>query len=177
MNLEIFKTLPEYLKSNICISDDTTCWPWVGYSKGGYGYSQAKLREHNTCLAHRRVYQLLNNKILPRDTVIMHTCDNPICCNPNHLREATQFDNIRDRTIKNRSHRPIGITNKNSKLTDQAVVNIRADTRRLADIQKEYGIGESALLSILKGDTWKHIPLGPNINRRALRKQEKEKNT
>jgi hypothetical protein len=35
--------------------------------------------------------------------VIMHTCDNPHCCNPRHLRAGSYADNIQDMYAKGRN--------------------------------------------------------------------------
>jgi hypothetical protein len=37
-----------------------------------------------------------------RDSVILHTCDNPECCNPEHLVTGSQGENTRDTEIKGR---------------------------------------------------------------------------
>jgi cysteinyl-tRNA synthetase len=52
--------------------------------------------------AHRVAYELHHKYTLSKDEVIMHTCDNPSCCNPNHLRKGTQSDNVLDKMTKGR---------------------------------------------------------------------------
>ena len=48
-------------------------------------------------LAHRVAYMLAGDVILPGE-VIMHSCDNPPCCNPAHLSAGTHADNKDMRT-------------------------------------------------------------------------------
>lgn len=54
-----------------------------------------------TFKAHRVVYEYLHGPI-PDGMVVMHTCDNPPCVRPDHLRLGTQGDNLRDMIAKGR---------------------------------------------------------------------------
>ena len=73
----------------------------------------------NKTRAHLISYRLFNGEI-PRtlkkgdnlvSMFVCHTCDNPSCCNPEHLFLGTQKDNNADRAKKNRSYRPCGDLN------------------------------------------------------------------
>ena len=82
--------------------ENNECIEWQG--KGGSnGYGQIKLSGVMTS-AHKLVYALLVGTV-PQGQVVMHTCDNPRCCNPNHLRLGTQADNLRDASAKGRLRR------------------------------------------------------------------------
>lgn len=52
--------------------------------------------------AHRVAYEIANGPI-PDDLWVLHSCDNPPCCNPSHLRVGTYKDNVRDRVERDRS--------------------------------------------------------------------------
>lgn len=74
------------------------CWNWAASTATGYG----KLTiNHKTVLAHRVAWNLVNGPI-PKDMLVLHKCDNSLCCNPNHLSIGTQKDNVRDCSRKNR---------------------------------------------------------------------------
>ena len=78
---------------------DDRCWYWIGASNGhGYGVFRAGRR---LLLAHRAAYALANGS--PGRRVVRHTCDNPGCVNPAHLRAGTQADNVRDMIAKGRA--------------------------------------------------------------------------
>lgn len=74
------------------------CWPWLGaVDNCGYGRIAAFTPAGNktTLLTHRVAAGIT-------DPVAMHTCDNPPCCNPAHIRGATQRENLADMDSKNR---------------------------------------------------------------------------
>lgn len=81
------------------------CWPWLG-TVGHHGYGRVSWngRAHQ---AHRVSWMLTRGPI-PVGMVICHSCDNPICVNPNHLWMGTQRDNVDDCKSKGRRRYPIG---------------------------------------------------------------------
>lgn len=80
------------LKSSGCIE-------WVGH-KHCQGYGRL-MHQGKMWLAHRLVYTLLLGDI-PQGLELLHSCDNPACCNVNHLRPGTHLDNMRDASEKQR---------------------------------------------------------------------------
>jgi hypothetical protein len=79
-----------------------SCWPWKGkLDKDGYGrFSTGKHRKQKWHRAHRFAFYLSKGYLT--DLYILHRCDNPACCNPNHLFEGTQKDNVLDCKVKGR---------------------------------------------------------------------------
>lgn len=78
------------------------CWPWFGaLIKHGYGQFYTHERKY---LAHRISCSLAhpNPNAMPN---VLHSCDNPRCCNPGHLRWGTQADNVRDAVERGRVQR------------------------------------------------------------------------
>lgn len=80
------------------------CWPWTGaVSVFGHGRFRVGKRLY---LPHRLIFSLECEAIqdVPEyhGTVVMHTCDNPACCNPQHLRTGKQHHNVRDMADKGR---------------------------------------------------------------------------
>lgn len=75
------------------------CWVWTGGKTiAGYGscYMNGEYEK-----AHRVSYRL-NKGPIPEDMIVMHTCDNPSCVNPVHLKIGTQKDNMQDMIKKGR---------------------------------------------------------------------------
>ena len=80
----------------------TQCWPWMGTLKDGYG--QLKRQDGQTNVyAHRAMVEIKRNIVVPDHLVVMHTCDNPRCVNPAHLRVGTQQMNVQDMHAKGRA--------------------------------------------------------------------------
>lgn len=83
------------------------CWPWTG-SRCQHGYGSFG-RSGATVTASREAYELTHGPLPEGEgyhgTVVMHSCDNPPCCNPKHLIAGTHIDNMRDRDMKGRTWR------------------------------------------------------------------------
>jgi len=82
----------------------TACWLWMaGRNKLGYGLFD--------CGSAHRIAWILTNGPPPPDTpFVLHRCDNPPCCNPDHHFLGTQADNIRDMVAKGRARGPTAWT-------------------------------------------------------------------
>lgn len=81
------------------------CWPWNG-ERNNQGYGRFRVyRGPKTVrlLAHRLSYYLATG-IDPGRSVVRHSCDTPICCNPQHLTLGTQADNVRDAAERGRAN-------------------------------------------------------------------------
>ena len=135
------------VRPNLC-----RCWEWKA-SRNSLGYGQFKL-DGASDLAHRIAVRL-SGVPLHSEQVVMHTCDNPACCNPRHLLVADHAQNVADRVAKGRSAR--GSKNGRAKLTDEQVLLIRADNRPLSQIAADYGVTVRAITHIQMRRTWKHV--------------------
>jgi hypothetical protein len=69
------------------------CWPWTAsIGKPGYGHVHVRPRHLDS---HRMAYMFAKGSIEPGKQ-ILHSCDNRLCCNPNHLRQGTPKQNHLD---------------------------------------------------------------------------------
>lgn len=134
---------------------DDVCWPFRGARTArGYG----KLGEDGrTLLAHRVMYAWAHHPI-GRNDVVMHTCDNPACCNPAHLTVGSLSDNTQDMIAKGRHFTPWrGENAKHSKLTEDDVRAIRASPLGYRRLAKQYGVNRCTIGTIKRGQTWRHV--------------------
>lgn len=112
--------------SKVDDSDPDGCWPWLASTdKDGYGFFSVNRRNKR---AHRVAYELTYGPLDPED-VARHTCDNPPCCNPDHIVPGTFAQNTADMMERNRNRpgrywegRPAP---HKSHLSDDDVRNIR----------------------------------------------------
>ena len=94
-----YGTAAERMKVWVDTDPETGCHLWTGArGPAGYGYMGVNKR---LFLVHRLAWELANGPV-PKGKQVLHTCDNPRCCNPAHLKLGTQSDNMRDRVAKGR---------------------------------------------------------------------------
>ena len=82
------------------------CMNWTG-ARFVNGYGQAKINGRKIRV-HRFIWEWLHGRKLepwPQE-VVMHTCDNRLCINPEHLVVGTQRDNLNDMRSKGRGYFP-----------------------------------------------------------------------
>ena len=127
------------------------CWLWQGSMWGKYG---RLYKGRKVILAHRYSYEAHVGPI-PSGMVVRHTCDTPRCVNPAHLILGTLADNNRDAVERGRTAR--GESNGKTTITEAQAIEIKADTRTLHEIAREYGVSHSTVWNIRKGITWKHL--------------------
>ncbi len=77
----------------------TPCWTWTrAKNRRGHGLTTvARVREQ----AHRVAWIVAHGDV-PAGLHVLHECDNPPCCNPDHLRTGTRVDNMQDAIAKGR---------------------------------------------------------------------------
>lgn len=151
---------------------DDECWPWRGWHKKGYG----RLRiggSHGKIYVVTRLSYFLAHGIDPKEQIVCHTCDNPACCNPKHLWLGDKAANRADCESKGRANHAKGTALGQSKLTDEAVLAIRASSEDNYTLAKRYGVSNVTISAARRGKTWKHVsgeiksrPLGRPKRRR-----------
>ena len=116
------------------------CWDWAG-SKNNHGYGVICQQTGNV-FAHRASFFLYVGEITQSD--VLHLCHNPVCSNPEHLRQGTRRDNMRTSLNAGRLWRVVPL---------EAIPSIEA--RRTAgetfvDIAKDFGCSAPAIRALVR---------------------------
>lgn len=163
------------LLGRIDIRGADECWEWTaGRVSGGYGAIDLprvvtggrKIQAQ----AHRLTCLIFHGPPPSESHFALHSCDNPPCCNPKHLRWGTHDENMADAVERgrlkdnishfNESPENRGTNHHMAKLTDDDVREIR---RRLEagesirSIADEFGVWENAVRRIKNGEGWAHV--------------------
>lgn len=128
------------------------CWVWTARkTPPGYGKFWFKGKDR---YAHRVSLELFGGNAPPDDKLVMHSCDNPSCVNPDHLSIGTQFDNMQDAAGKGRCVRVgdwNGQKNPKAKLSPDDIASIHAMLDAgvgPTEIGKKYGVSRIRIQQI-----------------------------
>jgi DNA-binding XRE family transcriptional regulator len=132
------------------------CWPWLANrNEKGYGRFRGAGRGGGDLKAHRVAWELTHG---PTDLQVLHRCDNPPCCNPDHLFLGTNLDNVHDSISKGR--KPIGSRNPSARLTEEAIREVRrlrTQGTTQTEIARRLGVHSSTISAIDRGVAWRHV--------------------
>ena len=144
------KTAVEAFHRSYVISQ-SGCWEWVKKKfRNGYGCFYCRGRY---LLAHRVAYEAYYGEE-PLDMVVMHSCDNPGCVNPQHLSLGTHADNARDMLSKGRGNPARGSRNPRYKLSDDDIKTIiarRNNGELCKDLAVEFGVSGKTISVVSRG--------------------------
>ena len=150
--------------------ESTGCWNFQGAkNESGYGIVGLGRRGYGNDRAHRVAYRHFVGET-PAGMFVCHKCDNPACCNPDHLFLGSAKDNSQDMLKKGRGSKPPrnehdrGSYRYNAKLDEEMVKELR---KRAAGGETGYsiwkslkettGVSMSVVYRVLSGKTWRHV--------------------
>lgn len=125
------------------------CWPWQA-AKSGQGYGRFKL--DGKLWSPHRIAAASKEGGIPESAsyhgyVVMHTCDNPCCCNPAHLQIGTVSENVRDMDRKGRRR-----SNPTIRHSPEIIRAIRQSPRSSREVAAQYGISHGYVRQIRRGE-------------------------
>lgn len=148
------------------------CWLWQGDQVNGYGRVQVA----GYSMATHMSLALFKGQQPIDGMVVMHSCDTPLCVNPDHLSWASQRDNIHDARAKGRLvsnwPRRRGEDVSSAKLSNaqRAEISRRHDAGDAADdLAVRYGVSRSTIFRVCSAQSQ------PGLNTIEEPKREKVK--
>lgn len=137
------------------------CLECVSHSKDDYGYTRIYFKGKHSRLF-RVIYEQKYGEI-PKGMVVRHICDNPSCCNINHLELGTPTDNVNDMITRGRSGyhktKPTiqGTKNKSNILSEEDVKNIYLSKFSYKKLSVKYNVSKTTIMLIKKQKMWKWL--------------------
>ncbi|MDO8534234.1 MAG: HNH endonuclease signature motif containing protein [Xanthobacteraceae bacterium] len=143
------------IKLGIKKKSQSECWPWVHLQdKDGYGefwFSGKKYRAHRVAFA-------IEKGGIPHGKGVLHSCDNPPCCNPDHLYIGTVVENTADMDRRGRRVVLRGEDAGGSKLTESQVKIIKKSNLSARKLAARFGVKDQCIYKIRQGVNWTHVP-------------------
>lgn len=146
---------------HIKVNKETGCWEWIGYlDKDGYGQFSIILSNMKKMVkSHRLAFSIFHNIVIISEMCVCHTCDNPKCCNPNHLWLGTNLDNTQDMMNKGRGNQASGENHGRAKLDWISVREIRrlhtTGKYTYPQLSEMFNISYSSINFVVNNRTWK----------------------
>lgn len=141
------------IDNNGCIlnSNVTTHRPY------GHIALTSPIRSTSYTKGHALSYLYHNNIVSTNGLHVLHRCDNPACCNPDHLWLGTNADNVKDKLSKNRGHNFNGTRHPRASLTEKEVLAIYISKEPRQVLADRYNIKGSIIYQIRKKFTWLQV--------------------
>lgn len=171
--------------SKVDIRQTEECWPWVAKSRHWNGYGVMRISSMGRNVVASRISCFLAFGPPPAGLKnSLHSCDNPACCNPAHLRWGSPKDNAADAIERKRNVNPPRIIDNpewlakqvaampkgeavhNSKLTEPVVRKIwqmHLAGRNASDIAASVGHSAAAVYDVCRGRSWRHLSDAPSL--------------
>lgn len=144
----------EFFQDRVMVDPKTNCWVWMfARTRKGYG------RYFHNKRAHRGAWEAVNGPI-PEGMFVCHKCDNPPCCNPEHLFLGNHEDNVQDKVSKGRQAFQRGTLNGRSVLSEHDVSIIKLLSGlgvRKHLLATLYDVSEGAVSDIRGQRCWAHV--------------------
>jgi len=144
------------------------CHICISHSQARGGYPRLK-RGGKYLRMSRYAWSLANEKPVPEGMMILHSCDNPNCINPDHLNPGTHQENMADRAAK--GHTAHGSRHGKAKLTDDQVYYIRFHSKEsVPELAKKYHVDETTIRKIKNGKTYPDVTIDscPDLKKTAV---------
>lgn len=175
--------------SKVAISSGGECWPWIGGSRNSKGYGVFTVATGRSggrkYISSRIACFLAFGAPSGGSPNALHSCDNPACCNPGHLRWGNQKANAADAIDRKRHRNPPKITDNpdwvkklrqatpkgekvhTAKATEdqiRKVWSLHLSGVMCSDISKIMNLPKTLISDACQGRSWRSIAGAPTLD-------------
>jgi hypothetical protein len=147
----------ETIRAWVATRDRGTCWEWP-YGKDHHGYGTiCVIGERRKTGVHRLAHELAYGQ-LKNDAC--HLCNNPSCCNPDHVYDGTALENHLDSVRQGRHVPPpkwAGESHPMAKLSSEQVVMVRQSSLSAQSLARQLGVTDTLIYLIRQRKIWKSV--------------------
>lgn len=155
------------------------CWPYMGGRKKANGYgtffakraTPGKSGKSLAVNAHKFAYVVSKGQV-PEGLIVRHKCDNPPCCNPDHLILGTYHDNNMDTLERGRidrvrcaenARKNVGAISRSKRLLSErdiaAIIIARSQGHSCNVISEMYSITGGLIRMVSKAKCYQDFPI------------------
>lgn len=146
-------------------SDPKGCWLFTGKARSSFGYGLMYIGRDHRKAGHgnsptHRISYVLANRDLPEGKWILHRCDNPPCCNPDHLFAGTHDENMADMMKKQRQQKQQGDEKGCAIYTGAqalAVAKLAREGKSSTEIEKTLRVDKRFVSRVRIGVAWTSV--------------------
>lgn len=155
--------LADRLWPKVLRGGDDECWPFTG-KRDPLGYGRIdNLLAHRVAFAVSKGIDLADLKLC-----VLHSCDNPPCCNPKHLHDGTRQQNSREAVERQRLRQ--GSKHPGAKLDEATVARMRQERaagRSWSTLAAMFGLSRWGVRAVVAGVSWRRLPGAHQPQKRA----------
>lgn len=134
------------------------CINWTGYMHAtGYG-RRYNPRTQKSDVAHRVAWEEANGGPVPPGMVVMHTCANRGCVNPDHLTLGTQHENRMEQVTRGANPKQ-KVSFEDAELIRWCGAQGPKKYGWATEVARLFGVTNSTISSIKNGKTFKEVLL------------------
>lgn len=124
------------------------CLLWKG-ARNPKGQGKFNLNGHDLSVT-RAAWELAYGQPVPEGRLVVHSCTNELCVNPDHLWLGTSKHKAEDKVQ--------GEKNGRAKLTTAEVREIKQRLARGEQVcYRDYGVSRKTIFNIKRGYRWQHV--------------------
>jgi len=139
--------------NNVDIRGAKDCWNYTGsVANGGYGTCSITVNGKKIRGSHRMSWYFYNGEF-PKNSWVLHKCDNPSCCNPDHLYLGDAKKNAEDREERGRGNK-FALSHQEKLLISSLKAN---NHNEICELAKRFNVSPVTISRNINGQYEEHV--------------------